>query len=137
MDFLAKSVGFVVILTACLWVGFSFAFMWPPLMQEDRYYHHMRTCMNNLRQIDAAKDQWATETGQSTGTPVIKSEVNEYIKGNRTCPDGGRYTYNVVSTDPTCSYVPQEPETERKVRMSIFTYRIDKPGVVPVPHAIP
>src|SRR5215208_7487335 len=64
-------------------------------------------CINNLRQIDGAKEQWALEDKQKAGTAVTATEqalINKYIKGDATpkCPAGGNYTYNAVDTAPTC-----------------------------------
>jgi len=62
-------------------------------------------CINNLRMLDAAKEQWALATGQNEGATVNVREVNEYIRGNTTptCPAGGTYTYNTIGADPQCS----------------------------------
>jgi prepilin-type N-terminal cleavage/methylation domain-containing protein len=61
------------------------------------------TCINNLRQIDGAKQQWALENkAQDDATPA-DSAVGAYIKnGFPTCPSGGTYTTGAVNTDPTC-----------------------------------
>ena len=59
-------------------------------------------CINNLRRIDAAKEQWAFRSGAKTGA-VIVSEANAYIKdGAPRCPAGGTYTYNNLGVNPTC-----------------------------------
>lgn len=67
-------------------------------------------CINNLRQIDGAKEQWALEMKATTGDAVDVIDPNTglptYIKGNAlpTCPVGSSaYTINVVGTPPTCS----------------------------------
>jgi prepilin-type N-terminal cleavage/methylation domain-containing protein len=62
-------------------------------------------CINNLRQIDGAKEQWALENKKSAGSAVDTSGVSAYIKGQTTpiCPAGGTYSYNVVDTSPACS----------------------------------
>ena len=61
-------------------------------------------CINNLRQIDGAKEQWALETKKSAGAATTASEVDAYIKGGApTCPAGGSYTYQAVDTNPSCS----------------------------------
>jgi len=78
------------------------------LVAEPRYEDspaRRNACINNLRQIDAAKEQWALATGQSNGAVVDISGVNEYIKGSTTptCPAGGAYTYHVIGQDPACS----------------------------------
>src|SRR5271154_617434 len=62
-------------------------------------------CINNLRQIDAAINEWALETGQSNGSAVSSvATVSAYIKLNvsgsvPSCPAGGTYsTFSVGST---------------------------------------
>ena len=65
-------------------------------------------CINNLRQIDGAKQQWALETHQlSTATPP-QGSITPYLgRGTAgqwpTCPASGSYTINQVSTPPTCN----------------------------------
>lgn len=61
-------------------------------------------CINNLRQIDGAKEQWALEAKKKTGDPVDEAAVNEYMKGGAPeCPASGTYTYAAIGTLPTCS----------------------------------
>src|SRR5260221_13428106 len=61
-------------------------------------------CINNLRQIDGAKEQWALEKKKSAGSASVDTEINDYIKGGAPkCPAGGTYTYNPVDTSPACS----------------------------------
>jgi prepilin-type N-terminal cleavage/methylation domain-containing protein len=63
-------------------------------------------CINNLRQIDGAKEQWALENKKTqTDTPVMTDLVgtDKYIKVTPTCPANGTYTLGNMSTKPTCS----------------------------------
>ncbi|MEK7675150.1 MAG: type II secretion system protein [Verrucomicrobiota bacterium] len=61
-------------------------------------------CINNLRQIDGAKEQWALENKKSAGSATVAAEVEAYIKGGAPkCPGGGTYAYSAVDTSPTCS----------------------------------
>lgn len=62
-------------------------------------------CINNLRQIDGAKEQWALENKKNTGSTVGSTDIAPYIKGNAmpTEPAGGTYTINTVGTSPSCS----------------------------------
>ena len=61
-------------------------------------------CINNLRQIDGAKEQWALEKKKSATSPAVDSEINEYIKGGTPkCPAGGSYTYSAVDSSPICN----------------------------------
>ncbi len=50
-------------------------------------------CINNMRQIDSAVQQWALEKGKKDTDAVVAAEVAEYIKGNAIpkCPAGGDY----------------------------------------------
>jgi hypothetical protein len=65
-------------------------------------------CINNLRQIDAAENQWALENHKKTGDPVTEADIKPYIKldanGNLPkCPAGGKYTLGKLGETPTCS----------------------------------
>ena len=65
-------------------------------------------CINNLRQIDAAKNQFALEKGKKNGDPVTEDDIKPYIKldanGNLPkCPAGGKYVIGKVGENPTCS----------------------------------
>jgi len=58
-------------------------------------------CINNLRQIDGAINEWALETGQASGDSVTAGNISGYIKLNSLssvpgCPAGGTYTYGKV-----------------------------------------
>jgi hypothetical protein len=65
-------------------------------------------CINNLRQIDAAKNEWALENGKTNGVIATENDIKPYIKldssGNiPKCPAGGIYTIGKVGEKPTCS----------------------------------
>jgi hypothetical protein len=62
-------------------------------------------CINNLRQIDAAKHEWALENHKvATDTPT-QNDLLPYLANHRwpICPAGGIYTINQDSIPPTCS----------------------------------
>jgi prepilin-type N-terminal cleavage/methylation domain-containing protein len=69
-------------------------------------------CINNMRQIDAAVNEWALETGQKTGAgaPSLTADLTPYIKLNSgnvipACPAQGSYSVGAVGATPqvTCS----------------------------------
>ena len=66
-------------------------------------------CINNLRQIDAAANQFALEKGKNTGDPITyPTDLMPYIKLNSSgsvppCPAGGTYADPTVGTNPTCT----------------------------------
>jgi len=62
-------------------------------------------CINNLRQIDAAKQQWALENNKPATAVPAEQDLLPYLVGNvfPVCPSGGIYTINAVGVPPTCS----------------------------------
>ena len=62
-------------------------------------------CVNNLRTIAGAKDQWALENKKGTGDAVSAQDIQPYLRNNAipACPQGGAYTLNTVGALPTCS----------------------------------
>jgi general secretion pathway protein G len=63
-------------------------------------------CIDNLRRIDGARQQWALEFKKaSTDTPTwddIKPYLNR-AEQSTNCPAGGTYSLNLLSAVPTCS----------------------------------
>src|SRR5215510_8432908 len=78
-----------------------------PNFVKARQTAQKNACINNLRQIDGAKEQWALETKAATNASVTPSAIDGYIKGGTTnaqsCPAGGTVTINNVGVNPTCS----------------------------------
>ena len=77
-------------------------------------------CINNLRQIDGAKQTWALEKGMGPGATPDDAALKLYIKlDNKNnipgCPAQGTYTIGGVGTLPTCS----------------LSSRTDSPHVIP------
>ena len=66
-------------------------------------------CINNLRQFDAAINQWAMETGQPSGTAIGSTRtVSAYIRLNSRnrvprCPAKGTYVTGSVGDNPQVS----------------------------------
>jgi competence protein ComGC len=62
-------------------------------------------CINNLRMIDGAKQQWALEKGKTGGDVPAIVDLTPYLKDGKfpVCPSGGTYTIGVASNNPTCS----------------------------------
>lgn len=62
-------------------------------------------CINNLRQIDGAKQQWALENKQPADAVVAAQQIAPYLKDSAIpkCPGGGTYTLHDISAAPTCS----------------------------------
>jgi hypothetical protein len=62
-------------------------------------------CANNLRAIQNAKSQWASENGKSGDDTPTWADIKPYLRGTKIpkCPAGGEYKLNAVNQQPTCS----------------------------------
>ncbi len=65
-------------------------------------------CINNLRLIDAAKQQWALEKGLSATNVSTWDDIRPYMRpkgdgSDPSCPSGGSYTIGAVGDPPTCT----------------------------------
>jgi hypothetical protein len=69
-----------------------------------RTQNQINNCVNNLRQIDGAIQQWALENRKVPASRVTMADIEPYLKNKPlTCPANGFYTLNNVATPPTCS----------------------------------
>jgi prepilin-type N-terminal cleavage/methylation domain-containing protein len=69
-------------------------------------------CINNLKQIDSAMQQWAMELKKNASDPVSFSDISAYLRNGTYCPAGGRtfadsYLISTVSAEPLCQRSPQ------------------------------
>lgn len=96
----------LIALTACLFAGLVAAFVVPGFVAVS-LARSSNACVNNLRVIDDAKQQWALENGKTNGV-VTWADIKPYM-GRGTegsipkCPQGGVYTIGRLDEDPTCS----------------------------------
>jgi prepilin-type N-terminal cleavage/methylation domain-containing protein len=82
-----------------------------PAFMKARTQSQMNTCVNNLRQMHAAKQQAALENNWSEndsagtiGNPFYKDTISAYLKhGERPiCPTGPDCFYNAIKDPPNC-----------------------------------
>jgi prepilin-type N-terminal cleavage/methylation domain-containing protein len=81
-----------------------------PNFVKARATSQQNACINNMRQLTAAVNEWALESGQQTGATVSNNNLTPYIQLNANssipgCPAGGTYTLGAVGNLPqvTCS----------------------------------
>ena len=77
-----------------------------PSFMKARTQSQASACINNLRMIEAGKEQWALASKKNTGDAIVTSEVMQYVKNPTAvtnCPAGGTVTFNVVGTNATCT----------------------------------
>lgn len=96
--------GYLGILWAVIFIPMMMAIAIPNFVKA-RETSQTNWCINNLRQIDTAKQQWALEDGKKPGDVPAAQDLKPYFKNGifPTCPAGGTYTIGAVSNAPTCS----------------------------------
>ena len=96
--------GYLGILWAVIFIPLMMAIAIPNFVMA-RNTAQMNACINNLRQIDAAKQQWALENNKKGADTPTQIDLMRYLRNGQwpTCPAGGAYTINPVSEAPTCS----------------------------------
>jgi prepilin-type N-terminal cleavage/methylation domain-containing protein len=93
-----------------------------PSFMKARTTSQMNACINNLRQIESAKDQYAIERGGTNGAALPGTAITNivggatgYIKAYPACPASDSaslkgtldratadYTVNAIGTNPAC-----------------------------------
>jgi len=80
-----------------------------PNFVKARATSQANACINNLRQIDAAANQFALEQKKKTGDAITyPGDLTPYIRLNAKnsippCPAGGSYSCATVGNNPACT----------------------------------
>jgi len=83
-----------------------------PSFMKSRADSRQSACINNLRLMDHAKQQLATASQSMADSYVpTMSEIAPFIKGmsasdtgTMICRQGGSYSVNAITSNPTCTY---------------------------------
>lgn len=74
--------------------------------QQAKLAANANACINNLRQLDTAKQQWALDKEKTADAVPTAQDLLPYLNKDEifpVCPDGGNYTLNAVGELPACS----------------------------------
>lgn len=96
-----------------------------PNLLRTRAAANRSTCINNLRVIDSAMQQWALEQHKSANAAVDYSDIGPYLKDSVTCPAGG--------TSIADSYIVANMASQPSCRISPVDHFIPQIGVDRVP----
>ncbi|MFA6321028.1 MAG: prepilin-type N-terminal cleavage/methylation domain-containing protein [Candidatus Omnitrophota bacterium] len=70
-------------------------------------------CINNLRKITAAVEQWVIDNNMSSGTTITEQQEEDiydnYLRSGRPkCPSDGEYVINSVGSNPQVQCTNEE-----------------------------
>lgn len=97
-------------------IGMLATIAWPSYVRSRRRAQ-VESCINNLRQIMSAKEQWAFEYQQPPDATPDILDVSPYMKGDPArcyCPANplktfaSSYDIGSLAEDPACLLVPTE-----------------------------
>jgi hypothetical protein len=73
--------------------------------QEQVQVAAANTCINQLRQLDGSKQQWALEHQKTAQMTPAENDLLPYLPNQAlpVCPGGGKYTLGSVAAPVTCS----------------------------------
>jgi hypothetical protein len=103
-----KSSGLIAVkwIAYCLFIGLLLAVAVPKFIHS-RQLAMRNACVNQLGQIDAAKNQWALDHKKATNDIPAWEDLKPYVgRGDGEilkCPEGGIYIIGKVEENPTCS----------------------------------
>ena len=78
-----------------------------PNFVKARTTSQKNACINNLRQLDGAVQQWALENKQAASSAVTLDDCTPYLNNSVVCPSGGisitdSYSVTTCQAQPTC-----------------------------------
>lgn len=95
----------VEIMIVILIIGIILAVAVPQFIRA-REGSHQKVCIANMRELEYAKEMFASDNKLGNGAPVTLNDLwPDYMHGIAfpNCPGGGVYTVGAVGETPTCS----------------------------------
>lgn len=88
----------------CIAVAFAFfASVVLRSLNEARRTPAANACVNNLRQLDGAKESWRLENHKTLNDTPRWEDLLPYLRKKPVCPQGGTYILGRVGEPPRCS----------------------------------
>lgn len=77
-----------------------------PNFLKSRVHARKQMCIENLAQIESAKQLWGVENAKKDGDNPSEADLigsDRYMKRLPQCAAGGSYTFNPIGTTATCN----------------------------------
>src|SRR5437588_9991758 len=92
-----------IILVVALCVLVVAAFIIPAFIRA-RNTPASNACVNNLRQLGGAKEQWQLENNKTTNDVPAWDDLLPYLRQKPICPHGGTYVIGRAGEPTRCSH---------------------------------
>jgi len=82
-----------------------------PAFMKSRAQARKQICIEQISQIESAKQQWGVENGKSDGDAPFDADLfgtDRYMKSKPLCPGGGTYDLTVIGRNATCTQAAVE-----------------------------
>jgi type II secretory pathway pseudopilin PulG len=86
-----------------------------PMFIRYREHAQKEICIENLEQIESAKQQWGLQTGQEADATPAAAEIfgsDKWIKVAPLCPGGGLYVLGALDLSATCTLAAEGHEIQ-------------------------
>jgi hypothetical protein len=93
----------IIVVVAVAFTGFVVVALLPAFIRA-RTTPAMNACVNNLRQLDGAKQAWAIENHAIISDIPTWDNLRPYLSRQLVCPQGGKYILGPVGVPPKCSF---------------------------------
>lgn len=93
----------ILIVVAILGILVGLAF---PNFIKSRAHAQKQMCIENLSQIESAKQIWGMESGRANGDAPGEADLigpTSYMRKMPDCAAGGEYSFNAIGTNATCT----------------------------------
>jgi hypothetical protein len=97
--------GYLAIALSLILIPMTLAIAIPNFVRA-RTMAQTNMCLNNLKQIEGAKQQWALENKKLNSDSPAAADLDSYLKSgfhSLKCPAGGTYMINPVDQNASCS----------------------------------
>jgi prepilin-type N-terminal cleavage/methylation domain-containing protein len=77
-----------------------------PNFIKARQRARQQVCIENLSQIESAKQLWGVENAKKDGDVPANTDLigpNRYMKRDPVCPGGGNYNLNAIGNNASCT----------------------------------
>ena len=107
--------GYLGVLLAIVMIPMMVAIAIPNFVKA-RQTSQMHACINNLRLIEGAKQQWKLEHNKQATDIPTESDLAPYLRSAQPlkCPAGGEYKINSLEEPPTCSIASHKLTEDQK-----------------------